>query len=70
MCKNNDGQIRQGGCIQEGWVLHQYEPPLFNRPSVAGAVQQTPSSLTDRVTHPFPPNMHNTINPKPLELGT
>ena len=28
------------------------------------------NSLTDRVTHPFSPNLQNTINTKPLQLGT
>ena len=33
--------------------------PFFNRPSAAGAVLQTPLSLGDSVTHPFPPNLQN-----------
>ena len=43
---------------------------LFNRPGVAGAFLQTPPSLTDWVSDPFPSNLQNTITPKPLELGT
>ena len=43
---------------------------VFNRPGVAGAVLQTASSLTDRVTDPFPPGIHNIINTKPLELDS
>ena len=35
---------------------------IFNRPGVAGVVQ----SLL--VSHPCPPDIHNIINPKPLEL--
>ena len=34
------------------------------------AVLQTPSSLIDKASHPFPPNLQNSITPKPLELGT
>ena len=43
---------------------------VINRHGVAGAVLQTPSSLIDRLSDPFPPNLQNTINHKPLELGT
>ena len=43
---------------------------MINRPGVAEAVLQTPSSLTESVTDPFPPNLQDIINPKPLELGT
>ena len=42
--------------------------PLINRPGVAGAVLQTASSLIKSVMHPFPPNLQDIINPKPLEL--
>ena len=44
-----------------------------NRPSVAGAVQQTPSllihSLIESVNNPFPPNLQNIITPKPYKKG-
>ena len=46
---------------------------IFNRPGVAGAALQTPLSLINWLTlieSPFPPNLQNIINPKPLELGT
>ena len=43
---------------------------LFNRPGVAGAVLQTASSFIDSVSEPFPPDIHNIINPKPLELDS
>ena len=35
----------------------------------AGAVPQTALSLIDSVTAPFPPNLQQTVIPKPLELG-
>ena len=42
---------------------------VFNRPGVAGAVLQTPSSLIDSVSEsvsqPFPPNLQDIINHKP-----
>ena len=41
---------------------------LFNRPGVAEAVLQTDSSLIDYVSHPFPPDLQNIINPKLLKL--
>ena len=45
---------------------------IFNRPGVAGDVLQTALSLINWligwVTDPFPPNVHNIRNPKPLEL--
>ena len=44
--------------------------PLFNRPCEARAVLQIPLLLNDRLTDPFPLNIHNTKNPKPLEVGT
>ena len=41
---------------------------VINRPSVAGAVLQSPSllihSFINSVSHPFPPNLHNINNPK------
>ena len=56
---------------------------IFNGPSEARAVLQTPPSLilklsksacSSRLIHwlsnHFPPNLHNTRNPKPFELGT
>ena len=50
---------------------------ITNRPGVAGAVLQIPPSLihwftvslSDWVWVPFPSNLQNTINPKPLFLG-
>ena len=42
---------------------------ILNRPSVAGAVLQTPPSIIKSVTDPFPPDIPNIISPKPLELG-
>ena len=41
---------------------------LVNRPGVAGAVLQTASSLSEWVSHPFPPDIHNIMTAKPLEL--
>ena len=43
---------------------------IFNRPGVAGAVLQTPSWLSDWLSHPFPPNLQDIINLKHLELGS
>ena len=55
---------------------------VINRPGVAGAYLQTPSSLlmtllmtlTDSfinsLFHPFPPNLQDIINLKLLELGS
>ena len=43
---------------------------VVNRPGVARAVLQTPLSLIDSVSHPFPPNIQQTFNPKPLQLGS
>ena len=34
-------------------------------PRVAGAVLQAPSSLINKLTHPFPPSLQNTFTPKP-----
>ena len=49
-------------------------PKIANRPSVAGAVLQTPPwlihSFIHWLSHPFPPNLQDIINPKPLELGS
>ena len=45
---------------------------VINRPSVGGAVLQTPSllikSVSQSVTDAFPPDLQNIITPKPLEL--
>ena len=38
---------------------------IFNRPGVAGAVLQTPSSPINSLSQPFPPNLQATFNPKP-----
>ena len=45
---------------------------VFDRPSVAGAVLQTPLLLIDSfiLTDPFPQNLQNIFTPKLLELGT
>ena len=43
---------------------------IFNRPGVAGAVLQSPPSLIHWPSHPFPPNLQDIINDKPLELGS
>ena len=47
---------------------------IVNRPGVAGAVLQTALSFIDSFIHsfsePFPPDIHNIINPKPLELDS
>ena len=47
-------------------------PKVFNIPCVAGAVLQSASSLTDylinKVSDPFPPDLQNIINPKPIQL--
>ena len=45
-------------------------PYIINRPGVAGAVLQSPPLLIDSVSQPFPPNLQNTINHKPKELGS
>ena len=50
-----------------GWLAKR---DIFTRPSVAGAVLQTPPSLIQSASDPFPPNLQNTITPKPLELRT
>ena len=39
---------------------------MFYRPGVAGAVQQTSPSFIHLVTDPYPPDLQNIINPKPL----
>ena len=49
-------------------VLHN-KVLVFNRPGVVGAVLKTPLWLTQSVSHHFPPNLQNMINPKPQELG-
>ena len=45
-----------------------YPTFVFNRPGVAGAVLQSPPSLTDSVSQsvrkPFSPDLHNIINNK------
>ena len=41
---------------------------MFIRPCAAGAVLQTPSLLIISAIHPFPPNLQNIKNYKPLEL--
>ena len=38
---------------------------IFNRPGVAGAVQQTPPPLTHWLSHPFVENLQDTDYPKP-----
>ena len=47
---------------------------LFTRTGVAGAALQTASSLIhsliQSVSDPFPPNLQDTFNTKPYELGT
>ena len=48
---------------------------IFNRPGVAGAVLQTASWFVKSVSHCtlwkyLPPDIHNIINPKPLELDS
>ena len=55
------------------WTYTFLNPWALNRPGVAGAVQQSPPSLTDSFIHwvvlkskYFP----NTVNPKPEELGS
>ena len=39
-------------------------PVLINRPGVAGAVLQTASLVSQSVSDPFPPDLHNIINHK------
>ena len=61
----------------KGWVKGNFfhteinHTMIIKRPGEAGAVLQTPPSLIDWLNHsvsnPFPPNLQNTINPKPLE---
>ena len=41
-------------------ILH-----IVNKPGVAAAVLQTPLSLIESVSDPFPPNLQNIITPKP-----
>ena len=43
---------------------------LFTRPGVAGAVLHTASLLVKSLSDPFPADLHNSINPKPEELGS
>ena len=50
---------------------------LLNRPGEANGFVQSPLSLvhsfiesvSQSVSHPFPPNLQNIISPKPEELG-
>ena len=63
--------IMQKVIPSHAWGLpHQ----VINRPGVAGAVLQTASWFIhwfiNSVSHPFPPDIHNIINPKPLELDS
>ena len=39
----------------------------FNRLDVAGAVMPC-DYLSQSVSNPFPPDIHNILNPKPIEL--
>ena len=41
---------------------------IFIRLGLAGAVLHTASSLIHSLMDPFPPDLHNIINPKQLEL--
>ena len=56
---------QSGGFTQLPHAATNRLPRLFNRPGVAGAVLQTPSSLIDSDNQPFPPNLQNIINHKP-----
>ena len=38
---------------------------LVNRPGVARADLQTPLSLINSISHPFPPNLHNAFSTEP-----
>ena len=53
---------------QNTGVLSNQETSISNRPGVAGAVLQTPSSFINSVSSPFPPNLQDITNPMPLEL--
>ena len=62
------------GVLSPYQVLYSYKL-LFNRPGVRCSEgcytnNSVINSLIDWVSHPFPHNLHNAINPKPLELGT
>ena len=53
--------------LPESWTFHV---EVFNRPGVAGAVLQSPSSLIinsliDSLTDAFPPDLQNISTPKP-----
>ena len=47
---------------------------IINRPGVAGTFLHTAlgfiHSFIHSLSHPFPPNLQDIINPKPLELGS
>ena len=62
------------GTIRIKAVYVPFKTWIMNRPGVAEAVLQTPSSLIDSFIHsvinPFPSDLQNIINPKPLELGS
>ena len=53
--------------MEGDWLLID---PVFTRLCVAGVVLQTPSSLIDQASHPFPTNLPNSEPRKPLEQGT
>ena len=63
--KKHWSQTLQGQMCAFKMILITY---IINRPSVAGAVLQTPQSLSISVTDAFPSNHLNIITLKPFEL--
>ena len=73
--------VEAGPCVRAVEII-QYRstlpdgpesPPttcIINTPGWAGAVLQTPLSLTKSLTDAFPTDLQNIINPKPLEVGS
>ena len=53
-------------CVDKGCSKNTV---VINRPCIVTAVLQTYPSFGDWVSNPFPTNLQNTINPKPLELA-
>ena len=47
------------------WHIDTLGMYFFNRPSVAGAVLQSPLLLTDSLSDPFVQDLGDTVNPKP-----
>ena len=47
------------------YTSQAFQPELFSRPDVAGAVLQTPLSLIDSANDPLPPDLQITFLAKP-----